>query len=116
MGKRDRQEDDDEPSNDPASTHSITKRRRSDGNGIGQSRKANTYGKRRGSTEVIEEQIKRGIKELSKTLKLAKGLERQKLGKRLKLASKNDDGALVERLSAEIQAVKVVLMERFVRE
>lgn len=56
---------------------------------------------------AAEQRIARGKKLLNRGLKLAKGFERQKLGRRHKAASQKGDAAEVARLEAEIQALKV---------
>jgi hypothetical protein len=56
---------------------------------------------------AIERHIVLGKRELTKNLKLAKGFERQKLGRREKDARAKKDEADVERVELEIAALKV---------
>lgn len=58
------------------------------------------------SSKNVEQEITNGMKQLTKALKLAQGFERQKLGRRLKNATKSDDEAQVSRINAEIGALK----------
>ena len=55
----------------------------------------------------LEEALEHGKKSLVRALKLARGFERQKLGRRQKSArAKNEEGVL-PRLAAEVTALKV---------
>ena len=54
--------------------------------------------------DVILEQVK---KTLSKALKVARGFERQKLGRRQKVAKEQKEDAETARLAAEVIALKV---------
>jgi hypothetical protein len=56
---------------------------------------------------AVERQIVLGKRELTKSLKLAKGFERQKLGRREKDARAKQDAADVERVELDIAALKV---------
>jgi hypothetical protein len=55
----------------------------------------------------IERLIEIGQKALHEALKLARGFERQKLGRRQKTADAKDDKASSTRVKAEVQALKV---------
>ena len=55
----------------------------------------------------LEQQIVIGKKALNKALKLAKGFERQKLGRRLKAARAEGDAAGVVRFHSEVEVLKV---------
>ncbi len=54
--------------------------------------------------DAILEQAK---KTLSRALKVARGFERQKLGRRQKVANEQDEDAETKRLAAEVTALKV---------
>ncbi len=54
-----------------------------------------------------EEELARGRKLLIRTLKLVKGFERQKLGRRHKAAEADNNLPLSARVGLEIQALKV---------
>lgn len=54
--------------------------------------------------DAILEQAK---KTLSRALKVARGFERQKLGRRQKVAKEQKDNAVTVRLAAEVTALKV---------
>ncbi|KAE9380590.1 Bud-site selection protein, partial [Stipitochalara longipes BDJ] len=54
----------------------------------------------------VQDTLAKGRKQLARALKIAKGFERQKLGKRLKLASTNGESEAVARINKEIQALK----------
>ncbi|KAI9765407.1 MAG: hypothetical protein M1840_007365 [Geoglossum simile] len=56
----------------------------------------------------VEQQITIGKKALSRALKLARGFERQKLGRRLKAARTEGDAAGVVRLDSEVKVLKVL--------
>ncbi|KAI9776880.1 MAG: hypothetical protein M1839_009328 [Geoglossum umbratile] len=56
----------------------------------------------------VEQQIVIGKKALNRALKLAKGFERQKLGRRLKAARAEGDAAGVTRLDSEVEVLKVL--------
>jgi hypothetical protein len=55
----------------------------------------------------LARKIVHGKKVLHRALKTAKGFERQKLGKRIKLATENQDGVEAGRLQRELDALKV---------
>jgi hypothetical protein len=55
----------------------------------------------------VEQHVTIGKKALNKALKLAKGFERQKLGRRLKEAKTKNDPADISRLECEIEVLKV---------
>ena len=55
----------------------------------------------------LEEALEQGKKSLFKALKLARGFERQKLGRRQKSAQAKDGEAVLSRLTAEVNALKV---------
>jgi hypothetical protein len=57
---------------------------------------------------AVEKQIKQGVRELACALKLAKGFERQKLGRRLKTAELKSNSDAIQRINAEIRAIKVL--------
>ncbi|KAK7545924.1 Bud-site selection protein [Phyllosticta citricarpa] len=56
--------------------------------------------------------LDRSKKTLIKTLKLARGFERQKLSRRLKTAQTANDAATAERVGREIEALKALRFER----
>lgn len=55
----------------------------------------------------LRRRFERGTQLLFRALKTARGIERQKLGRRQKTAAKEEDGKALERLAAEVQALKV---------
>ncbi len=55
----------------------------------------------------LEHETEHGKKILHRALKVARGFERQKLGRRQKTAKDNQDVAEVARLEAEVVALKV---------
>jgi BUD22 len=55
----------------------------------------------------LRHKFERGSQLLYRALKTARGFERQKLGRRQKVAKQNDDGQALQRLDAEVQALKV---------
>ena len=55
----------------------------------------------------LEQQIEYGQKTLHRALKLARGFERQKLGRRQKTAQTNNDRDGMARLSQEVRTLKV---------
>lgn len=55
----------------------------------------------------IQQDVDYGKKVLHRALKLARGFERQKLGRRQKTAKQKNDGAESKRLEAEVHALKV---------
>jgi hypothetical protein len=55
----------------------------------------------------LEKKLVHGRKLLNKALKTAKGFERQKLGKRIKLAAEKNDEAESGRLQRELEVLKV---------
>lgn len=55
----------------------------------------------------LEHEIEHGAKILHRALKVARGFERQKLGRRQKAAKDKKDGAESARLEAEVAALKV---------
>ena len=54
----------------------------------------------------MEDALNKARKQLHKALKIAKGFERQKLGKRLKLAMINGESEGIKRINREIEALK----------
>lgn len=58
-------------------------------------------------TKHVDEKLFHGKKILQRALKLAKGFERQKLGRRQKTATQKGESAELVRLEAEISALKV---------
>jgi len=54
----------------------------------------------------VQDALTKGRKQLNRALKIAKGFERQKLGKRLKLATTNGENEAVARINREIVALK----------
>lgn len=58
----------------------------------------------------LERQIQLGKRQLTRNLKLAKGFERQKLGRREKDARAKKDDKEIAKIEAEIQALKVRAM------
>jgi hypothetical protein len=54
----------------------------------------------------VQDALTKGRKQLARAIKIAKGFERQKLGKRLKLATTNGESENVARINREIQALK----------
>ena len=63
----------------------------------------------------IEQILELGKNNVSKSLKLARGFERQKLGRRAKLARENNAVEEMARLEAEVIALKARCILRFVR-
>jgi hypothetical protein len=61
----------------------------------------------------VEQQIAIGRKALNRALKLARGFERQKLGRRLKAARTEGDVASVVRLDSEVKALKVCPFRKY---
>ena len=57
----------------------------------------------------LRHKFERGSQLLCRALKTARGFERQKLGRRQKVAKQNDDQQALDRLEAEVQALKVGL-------
>lgn len=57
----------------------------------------------------VEEKLFHGRKLLQRALKLAKGFERQKLGRRHKTAAQKGEAEELTRLDAEILALKVCI-------
>lgn len=57
--------------------------------------------------EEVEQKLAHCKKLLNKALKLAKGFERQKLGRRVKLAAEKSDEDDLKRLNREIDVIKV---------
>lgn len=55
----------------------------------------------------LEQKIEHGVVLLHRALKTARGFERQKLGRRQKTAKGNKDEKALERLAAEVEALKV---------
>lgn len=55
----------------------------------------------------LEDEIEHGTKTLHRALKVARGFERQKLGRRQKASKEKKDGAESVRLEAEVAALKV---------
>jgi len=56
---------------------------------------------------LVKQKIDHGKKTLVRALKLAKGFERQKLGRRHKAAAQKNEDKELARLDAEIEALKV---------
>jgi len=56
---------------------------------------------------LVKQKIDHGKKTLVRALKLAKGFERQKLGRRYKAAAQKNEEKELARLDAEIEALKV---------
>ncbi|KAI1932634.1 S-methyl-5-thioadenosine phosphorylase [Ophidiomyces ophidiicola] len=54
----------------------------------------------------LEQKIEYGTQQIHKALKIARGFERQKLGRRQKTAQLKSDKALLSRLTEEVQALK----------
>jgi BUD22 len=54
----------------------------------------------------VQEKLTQSKKLLHRALKTAKGFERQKLGKRLKLATTNKQSEEIARINREIEALK----------
>ena len=54
----------------------------------------------------VQDALTKARKQLRQALKTAKGFERQKLGKRLKLATTNGDNGAIARINREIEALK----------
>jgi hypothetical protein len=55
----------------------------------------------------LEKKLVHGRKVLNRVLKTARGFERQKLGKRIKLATEEQDEAEARRLQRELDVLKV---------
>ena len=64
--------------------------------------------------EELEKKLVHGRKVLNRALKTAKGFERQKLGKRIKLATKEQDEAEAGRLQKELEVLKVRVLDHVV--
>jgi hypothetical protein len=64
--------------------------------------------------EELEKKLVHGRKVLNRALKTAKGFERQKLGKRIKLATKEQDEAEAGRLQKELELLKVRVLDHVV--
>lgn len=84
----------------------MPKRKREDGPGHRQGRHYSKYS--RTTQDDVEDHINTGLKALTRALKQAKGFERQRLGKRVTEATKSDDTTTIERLNAEIAALKTL--------
>lgn len=61
----------------------------------------------RSQRQQLDTFIEYGKKNLFRSLKVARGFERQKLGRRQKIAKENHDDAETARLEAEVAALKV---------
>lgn len=85
----------------------MPKRKRSDFVGDIQDDRHSTDGPINARQYRVEQKINHGKKLLNRALKLAKGFERQKLGRRQKTASQKGDAAGLARIDAEIEALKV---------
>lgn len=59
----------------------------------------------------VEKKLVHGKKLLNRALKTAKGFERQKLGKRLKLAAEKKEDEETERLQRELDVLKVGMLK-----
>lgn len=57
----------------------------------------------------LEAKIDQGVKQIQQALKLARGFERQKLGRRQKTAKTKKDAADSTRLEEEVKVLKVIL-------
>ncbi|KAJ9661568.1 hypothetical protein H2201_006424 [Coniosporium apollinis] len=84
----------------------MPKRKRSDFVGDIQDDRHSTDGPINARQYRVEQKINHGKKLLNRALKLAKGFERQKLGRRQKTASQKGDAAGLARIDAEIEALK----------
>jgi hypothetical protein len=60
-----------------------------------------------GHKDIAAMEFSRGKKELTRALKLAKGFERQKLGRRYKIALSESKSEVCGRIEMEIKALKV---------
>lgn len=58
----------------------------------------------------LEKKLVHGRKVLNRALKTARGFERQKLGKRIKLATNSQDEAEARRLQKELDVLKVRIL------
>ncbi|KAL8728088.1 MAG: hypothetical protein Q9166_005613 [cf. Caloplaca sp. 2 TL-2023] len=89
----------------------MSKRKRDEDHQVGYSLKEPTSKDLRAQKKYLEGILKRGKQLLWQALKLARGFERQKLGRRQKVAkaAKNDDDS--KRLVAEVSALKVCLLQ-----
>jgi hypothetical protein len=81
----------------------IMPKRKRDGRLVGQ----NTLSEEDHKRADLERQIQLGKRQLTRNLKLAKGFERQKLGRREKEARAKKDTNEITKIEAEIQALKV---------
>ncbi len=63
--------------------------------------------------EEVEKKLVHGRKVLNRALKTARGFERQKLSKRIKLATKEQDGQEIGRLHRELDILKARVMFHF---
>ena len=79
----------------------------------GADRKQNPLLSRNSHTErqQLEGLIEQGKKELFRSLKVARGFERQKLGRRQKTAKAESNDADSTRLNGEVVALKVCVMD-----
>ena len=57
--------------------------------------------------DQLEEALEQGKKNLFRALKLARGFERQKLGRRQKSARAKNEAGISSRLAAEVTVLKV---------
>lgn len=93
------------------STQNMIKRKQEDSDGIHKGSGNLTARELRLRQRRLEEVIDNGKKSVFRALKLGRGFERQKMGRRRKLAKeKHADGDL-ERLDVEIVALKVCLFD-----
>lgn len=82
----------------------MPKRKREDGEASDNEQPSRHTGPQR---KRAEEKLFHAQKIVQRALKIAKGFERQKLGRRQKTATKEKDEATLKRLEAEIEALKV---------
>ena len=72
-------------------------------------------GESRAQRQQLEGFLELGKKALFRALKVARGFERQKLGRRQKTAKKDGQDADLTRLTAEVAALKVVMYANRIR-
>ena len=85
----------------------MSKRKRGDSGSISKSYNNGSGCNRQIFQRQIESAIQNGIKTVFRALKVARGFERQKLGRRQKLANGKEAIEEKERLSGEVAALKV---------
>ena len=81
----------------------MPKRKRDDGGDDGQDSEGHNSAKQR----RVEHKLKLGATKLGHAFKIAKGFERQKLGRRRKTAVSESNVKDITRIDAEIEALKV---------